>query len=122
MDLIEGINMLCNSLGIFGRIKKRQQLKNNLGTENIAAIYEYSIASRWANKFKKQIQTKFFEAEVFENLDDNSVLEIMKSEIVKFPPVAHTISYENQNFAVSNQQKKLVKLFHPGKFTMVCPG
>lgn len=53
--LIEGISMLCNRLGIFGKIRKSQTLKNNLGTVNIRPTYTIDIRSHWATQFAEKI-------------------------------------------------------------------
>jgi len=54
--LAEGINYCLNRLGIFCRLTKRKQKSNNIGTENIAPIYEIDIRSQWASIFKHQIK------------------------------------------------------------------
>ncbi len=53
--LIDGISMLCSRLGVFCKITKRQQTKNNLGTENIAPTYNLNIRAQWAKLFSEKI-------------------------------------------------------------------
>lgn len=54
--LIQGIGLLCNRLGIFGKIYKHQTLKNNLGTENILPACRLNVRSKWATIFKTNIK------------------------------------------------------------------
>ena len=49
--LIEGINMLCSRLGIFGKVSMSQLKSNNWGTKNILPSYRISIRSKWARIF-----------------------------------------------------------------------
>ena len=53
--LIEGINMLCSRLGIFGKVSKSQLKKNNLGTKNIKPTYRLSIRAQWGKIFSEKI-------------------------------------------------------------------
>jgi DNA-directed RNA polymerase beta' subunit len=54
--LIDGISMLCNRLGIFGKVTKTIITENNLGTENIAPRYALSIRCQWAKLFSEKIE------------------------------------------------------------------
>jgi DNA-directed RNA polymerase beta' subunit/intein/homing endonuclease len=54
-NLIEGINLLLARLGIFAKISKFQQKKNNLGTENILPSNILSIRAQWARLFRDKI-------------------------------------------------------------------
>ena len=54
--LTEGISMLCNKLGIFGKISLSQAKSNNFGTKNIAPAYRLSIRSEWASIFASKIR------------------------------------------------------------------
>ena len=53
--LIEGINMLCTRLGIFGKMFKSQMKKNNLGTINIKPTYRMSIRAQWGKIFSEKV-------------------------------------------------------------------
>jgi DNA-directed RNA polymerase beta' subunit len=53
--LIYGISSLCNKFGIFCKISKRIQTKNNIGTKNIAPAYILSIRNKYAKKFSETI-------------------------------------------------------------------
>lgn len=57
--LIEGISMLCNRMGVFGRLTVAQAKKNNIGTNIILPSlpsHAFNIRSQWAQKFKQQIK------------------------------------------------------------------
>jgi len=53
--LTNGISLLCNRLGIFGRIRKTQLKSNNFGTENILPSFVIDIRSKWAKLFAQKI-------------------------------------------------------------------
>jgi len=54
-QLIEGINMLCSRLGIFGRVSQSTLQSNNVGTENIQPVNRLSIRAQWATLFAEKI-------------------------------------------------------------------
>jgi DNA-directed RNA polymerase beta' subunit len=54
--LIEGISFLCNRLGIFGKISKRQLKSNNLKTKNIKPTYTLRISAQWGKLFSEKIE------------------------------------------------------------------
>jgi DNA-directed RNA polymerase beta' subunit len=54
--MILGFALLLNRFGIFSKIKKSQQLKNNLGTENIKPIYTLTVSGSWADKLSQIIE------------------------------------------------------------------
>ena len=54
--LIEGISFLCNRLGIFGKISKRQLKSNNLNTKNIKPTYTLRISAQWGKLFSEKIE------------------------------------------------------------------
>ena len=54
--LIEGISFLCNRLGIFGKISKRQLKSNNLKTKNIKHTYTLRISAQWGKLFSEKIE------------------------------------------------------------------
>ncbi|MEI7503232.1 MAG: LAGLIDADG family homing endonuclease [Paludibacter sp.] len=53
--LTVGISLLCNRLGIFGRMTHRQQKNNNFGTLNILPAYILDIRSKWAQIFALKV-------------------------------------------------------------------
>lgn len=53
--LIQGINMLCNRLGVFGKIFTTQMKSNNLGTENILPAHRMTIRAQWATMFASKV-------------------------------------------------------------------
>ncbi|AYV79578.1 MAG: DNA-directed RNA polymerase subunit alpha [Faunusvirus sp.] len=54
--LIDGINMLCNRLGIFGKYTETVIKTGNLGTLNPAIRYSLSIRCQWAKRFAEKIR------------------------------------------------------------------
>ena len=54
-DLIEGITMLLNRIGIFSKTTITHMKSNNLGTINIAPINLLSIRGQWAKIFASKI-------------------------------------------------------------------
>ena len=53
--LIEGINMLCSRLGIFGRVSQTIMQSNNVGTEHIQPVNRLSIRAQWASLFAEKV-------------------------------------------------------------------
>ena len=53
--LIEGISMLCNRLGIYGKMFKYQAKKNNVGTKNIKPCYRFTIRAQCAKIFSEKV-------------------------------------------------------------------
>lgn len=54
--LIEGIQLLLNRFGIFGKVRKSQQKSNNVGTIDIAPLYTMRIRAQWGSKFAREIE------------------------------------------------------------------
>lgn len=56
--LIEGVSLLCNRLGIFGKQRVSQQTTTNLDMDpaNIAPVQHLDIRSKWASVFQQRIQ------------------------------------------------------------------
>lgn len=53
--LIEGINMMCSRLGIFGKVFRTQLKTNNFGTKHILPSYRISIRAQWGKVFSEKI-------------------------------------------------------------------
>jgi len=53
--LIDGINMLCSRIGVFGKVYTTHLKSNNLGTENIKPSHRLRISAQWAKKFSEKI-------------------------------------------------------------------
>ena len=53
--LIEGINMLCSRLGIFGKVFTTILKSNNLNTQNILPANRISIRAQWGKLFAQNI-------------------------------------------------------------------
>lgn len=57
-ELIDGISMLCATLGIFGKVTMVQPtIHNDLGTENGNPSYRLVITSKWVRKFADIVGT-----------------------------------------------------------------
>lgn len=54
--LIDGINMLCSRIGVFGKVSKTQLKRNNFGTKRILPSYRLSIRSQWGKVFSENIR------------------------------------------------------------------
>ena len=54
--LIDGINMLCSRIGVFGKVFKTQLKRNNFGTKNILPSYRLSIRAQWGKVFSENIE------------------------------------------------------------------
>jgi len=55
-ELITGLSLLCNRLGIFGKISKVEQKERpNAKIQSIETAYIFAIRAQWANKFKSEI-------------------------------------------------------------------
>ena len=53
--LIEGINMLCSRIGVFGKVSTTQLKRNNFGTRNILPSHRLSIRAQWGKVFTENI-------------------------------------------------------------------
>ena len=55
--LIQGISLLCNRLGIFGKLSIKKHTNTNLNTlvSNLADIHTISIRAQWSRKFTSEI-------------------------------------------------------------------
>lgn len=53
--LLQGINMLCNRIGVFGKLSEKHTKQNNVGSENILPAYVIDIRSKWATQFNNNI-------------------------------------------------------------------
>lgn len=80
--LIEGINMLCSRIGVFGKVFKTQLKRNNLGTVNIKPSYRISIRAQWGAVFANNI-------ELIDNIKQSKMISIKWCE-------------QHRNFATHN--------------------
>ncbi|MBM93398.1 MAG: hypothetical protein CMF51_01425 [Legionellales bacterium] len=53
--LIEGINMLCSRLEVFGKVSVTQLKGNNLNTVNILPSHRLSIRAQWLHTFAERV-------------------------------------------------------------------
>lgn len=118
-ELIEGISMLCNRLGIFGKIPIARMKSNNLETKNIADINVFSIRGQWAKKFadeidlmddkkNKKLKKEMKPSNVHRNYDVSNdvvldkIVEINKIDVKKYPKVYDLTIPSTLNFGLAN--------------------
>jgi DNA-directed RNA polymerase beta' subunit len=116
--LTNGISLLCNRLGIFGRIRKTQLKSNNFGTENILPSFVIDIRSKWAKLFAQKIpiihnekQNKLdnistsFEHKNFPSQNDivlDAITEINEMTPEKYPKLYDLTVPSTFNFMIEN--------------------
>ena len=116
--LTYGISLLCNRLGIFGRIRKTQLKSNNFGTENILPSYVIDIRSKWAKLFaqkipmihnekqnKLNVMTTSFEHKNFPSQNDivlDAITEINEMSPEKYPKLYDLTIPSTFNFMIEN--------------------
>ena len=116
--LTNGISLLCNRLGIFGRIRKTQLKSNNFKTENILPSYVIDIRSKWAKLFAQKIpmihnekQIKLnnistsFEHKNFHSQNDvalDAIIEINEMTPDKYPKLYDLTIPSTFNFMIEN--------------------
>lgn len=54
-ELIEGINMLCSKIGIFGKVSITNYKADEIGIKHNHSLHRLSIRSQWAKKFSEKI-------------------------------------------------------------------
>lgn len=54
--LLEGISMLCNTIGVFGRLTSTQQLSNNLGTKDIAPMHRLTFRGNFGSLLASKLE------------------------------------------------------------------
>ena len=116
--LTNGISLLCNRLGIFGRIRKTQLKSNNFGTENILPSFVIDIRSKWAKLFAQKVpmihnekQNKLnsistsFEHKNFPSQNDivlDAITEINEMTVEKYPKLYDLTIPSTFNFMIEN--------------------
>lgn len=116
--LTTGISLLCNRLGIFGRIRKTQLKSNNFGTENILPSFVIDIRSKWAKLFAQKVpmihnekQNKLnsistsFEHKNFPSQNDivlDAIIEINEMTPEKYPKLYDLTIPSTFNFMIEN--------------------
>lgn len=116
--LIEGINMLCSRLNIFGKTSVTRIKSNNLGTINMADINVISIRSKWAKVFAQKISlidecknkkllvmTPTSRNIHFESVNDvvlDKIIAINKVDVTKYPKVYDLTVPDTLNFGLAN--------------------
>ncbi len=96
--LSEGINMLCSRFGIFGKLRKSQCLKNNVGTprDKILPAYTIDIRAKWAELFAQEIpmisKAKQERLNLIKNKKDHlnykAVYDVVKDEVVEINSIS----------------------------------
>ena len=140
--LVEGITMLLNRLGIFGKLTITRMKHNNIGTKNMADINLLSIRAQWAqifadkielidnkkqnklNTIKPSLEHRNFR--VSNNVTLDPIVEINKIDVKKYPKVYDLTVPSTINFGLANGlhvvdtaqsgyvQRKLIKLMEDG--------
>lgn len=116
--LIEGISMLCNRIGVFGRITTTQLKSNNVGTENIAPANILTIRGQWVKQFSEKIEllvdykntnmhsiSKDNIYKQFKQHNDivlDKIIEINKISVDKYPKVYDVTVPSTLNFCIAN--------------------
>jgi DNA-directed RNA polymerase beta' subunit len=116
--LIEGINMLCTRLGIFGKMFKSQLKKNNLGTKNIKPTYRMSIRAQWGKIFSEKIsllepskneklrkiiwRNKHGNFDTYNNTVLDKIIEINIIGVENYPKVYDLTIPSTLNFGLAN--------------------
>lgn len=136
LSLIEGISLLCNRLGIFGRITESQR---SFGRDSFVIIksHEFNIRGQWAQCFRNKVSlTNDMENEKLQNMEssekDNMLIEqndvvldkitsIKKLDVTKYKKLYDVTVPSTLNFQLRNgiicydtsetgyTQRKLVK-------------
>jgi DNA-directed RNA polymerase beta' subunit len=117
-QLINGINMLLSRLGIFGKITITRMKKNNIGTQNMADINMLSIRGQWAKIFANKISLidndkndklkEIKPSDIHRNFQEHndvvldSIVEINKIDIAKYPKVYDLTVPSTLNFGLAN--------------------
>lgn len=116
--LIEGINMLCSRIGVFGKVYTSQLKSNNLGTENIKPSHRLRISAQWAklfsekitlleeNRNKKMKEKQWINKHMkYDNLNDvvlDPIVEINPVDVKDHPKVYDLTIPSTFNFGLAN--------------------
>ena len=116
--LIEGINMLCSRLGIFGKVYTRQLKKNNINSKNILPSHILSIRAQWGKLFaslvdlisplkNRKLQKAVFtnnhrNFESYNNIVLDKIVEINIIGIEKHPKMYDLTIPSTLNFGLAN--------------------
>lgn len=139
--LIDGINMLCSRLGIFGKVTYTVIKRGNLETETPLPLYSLAIRAQWANVFKENIKLiDSGKAEKLAKLKPESVhyrfptqndvvldkiTEIELVDVKEYPKVYDLTIPSTLNFGLANGlhvvdtaetgylQRRLIKMLEP---------
>ena len=139
-QLIQGISFLLSRLGIFGTVKQKIMLYNNLDTKNIAPINVLTVGSKYVQLFGEQIKLihnvkqlkinhlikknkKFHKTyQIHNDVVLDSITSIELVDVTKYPKVYDLTVPSTNHFGIANGmicydtaesgyiQRKLVKL------------
>ncbi len=116
--LIEGINILCSRIGIFGKVYTSIIKSNNLQTENIKPAHRLRISAQWAKRFSDKItlleenrnkkmkekkwSLKHLNFETFNNVVLDPIVEILPVSVDAHPKVYDLTIPSTFNFGLAN--------------------
>ena len=116
--LIEGIVILCNRIGVFGKMSVSQLKQNNLGTKNIKPFYRFRFSAQWGkvfcenvnlieeNKQQKMKQMKWRNSHMNFKTQNNVVLDpivdIMEVDVKDHPKLYDLTIPSTKNFGLAN--------------------
>ena len=94
--LIQGMSMLCNRIGLFGKVYTTTIKKNNIGTSIILPTYRISIRAQWATLFAKKVsliddhkQVKLMSLNASEqHRNFVSVKDVVMDKIIEINPIS----------------------------------
>lgn len=117
-ELTEGISMMCSRIGVFAKLGRIQQKKNNVGSKNILPAYTISIRAQWARKFAEQItlineekrkklaeicfNTKHLNYKEYNDIILDSITEINHIDPSKHPKMYDVTVPSTLNFGLAN--------------------
>jgi len=95
-QLIQGISMLCNRIGVFGKVFTTTTKKNNIGTLVILPSYRIAIRAQWATLFAKKVQlidatkqTKLLDLHASElHRNFTSMNDVVMDKIIEINPIS----------------------------------
>lgn len=110
----------------FAKILRRKLIKRKVNVlvedEAVGPAQEPpkdKVALAKLDKFRKSLPIAFFEPTDFEGVSGDGVKEVVRQAILKSPPLTYTLAYESEKLVVESQNKKLMRIFHPGKFSAI---
>uniref|UniRef100_A0A6C0DPK4 DNA-directed RNA polymerase n=1 Tax=viral metagenome TaxID=1070528 RepID=A0A6C0DPK4_9ZZZZ len=116
--MIEGMNMLCTRIGVYGKMSTYQMKANNLKTKNIKPTHRLTIRAQWAKLFTEKVclmeETKDKKmrsyswcknqrnVEPYNNIVLDEIIEINPISIENHPKVYDLTIPSTLNFGIAN--------------------